>query len=111
MGFILLTIKEKGMKRTVITHHAHRRAVQRLGTCHTRLTRLHSASIRLPARYARTFGIRTPRCKSGVRFRVAGEVLFVCRRRVVLTVWRLSTAELATVLLWAASGVWLGRSA
>lgn len=99
------------MRRPVITHHAHQRARQRLGRHHTPLTRLRRQSVLLPARYARKLRIRTSPTKSGVRYRVAGDALLVCRGRRVLTVWRLSLDALATVLVWKATGIWTGGAA
>ena len=99
------------MRRPIITLHAHRRARLRLGLHHTRVSRLRRRSIALPARYARRLRVRTPSGKSGIRFRVAGDVLLVCRGRKVVTLWRLSTEALATVLVWTATGIWTGGAA
>ncbi|MFT5460241.1 MAG: hypothetical protein ACI9K2_006758 [Myxococcota bacterium] len=99
------------MRRPVITRHARERALQRLGAGHTPIATLRRRSVLLPARYARRLAIRTPQTKSGIRFRVAGDVLLVCRGRRIITLWRLSADAFATVLVWIATGIWTGGMA
>ena len=94
--------------RPFVTTHAARRAVERLEASPRDLHRLFASSLPLSWRRAAQLGIRVPSHKSGVRFRVAGDVLLVCRGAVIITVWRLTLEQLATLLVWSATGWWIG---
>ena len=98
-----------------ITQHAADRAVERHGCpsvkhARLRLRRYFQISTRLPWRYGRTLARRCPdQLPRGLRadYRVAGPWLLICRGRRVITTWRLNGEQLATVLCWAATGMWL----
>ncbi|MCB9742315.1 MAG: hypothetical protein H6741_25740 [Alphaproteobacteria bacterium] len=96
-----------------LTDHAVERAVQRLGwprlAAPERLRAHFRRSVKLPPRYARHLnGLSRLRRRPKVEpeYRVAGSVFMVCRRGRVLTVWSLDEEQVATVLVWAVSGIW-----
>ncbi|MFT5685951.1 MAG: hypothetical protein ACI8RZ_006906 [Myxococcota bacterium] len=96
----------------VVTRHARERAMQRFQVSPLRaaafVRRCWRDSVKLPRRYAQILlKIRAPRRKHGITYRVAGCVMMICRGKTVITVWELSTGELATVLLWACTGMWI----
>ena len=97
-----------------ITRHAAQRAVERhggqsLAHARARLRRYFRRAIKLPWRHARHLIVQSEHDLHRVGkadVRVAGPCLLVCRGKTVVTTWRLSPEELATVLCWVATGWW-----
>lgn len=68
-------------------------------------------SVRIPWRHGRPLvAAKNPRRKGSPTLRVNGTMLLECRRRRVVNVQRLGAHEVATVLIWAATGAWLEGS-
>jgi len=100
------------MRRCLVTVHASERAVERFGVPQSAARRFVDrhcqGSIKLPYRLAQSLMRRARPARKGCPvFRVSGDVMLVCRGRRVVTVWRLTTEELATVLTWLSTGRWI----
>jgi hypothetical protein len=98
-----------------VTEHAMQRAIERhqcrsAAEANRHLTRCWQQSVRLPPRYARDLFNRPvhskPQAAQKRDFRIAGSTLLVCRGRHILTTWRLTESQLATVVVWILSHCW-----
>jgi hypothetical protein len=92
-----------------LTRHAKERAIERLGwseaEVHDRLRLAWWASRQVPERVLRrASGQRHVRRKGAPRFRVFQDVVLVCRRRTVVTVWRLDRSAFSCLRHWFAVG-------
>lgn len=109
--------RARGIRRPKVhvTRHARERAVQRHGlsvaSAAQQLRSAFGSSVKVPPRYARQLSYANlpnkPTKSQRRQWRVAGSMLLICRGTCVLTTWRLTPEQAATVLWWAATGWWV----
>jgi hypothetical protein len=101
--------------RVSVTYHAQQRAQERLDqpahkpmVCYLR--EAFANSTKLPQRYGAQLskkwlsGKKQP--KGSATYRIAGSTVMVTKGSVIITVWKLSEAELATTIWYALTGQW-----
>ncbi len=102
-------------KRIGVTRHATDRAIERIGirnraTATSFLREAWTSGTKLPFRYGQSL---QPKLSMGVpkkersSYRVWGNLLLVGRPGVVITVWKLTEEQLASVLVWGLVGIWV----
>ena len=101
-------------KRIGVTHHAIDRAIERIGmrsraAATSFIREAWAAGTRLPYRYGQTLQLTLSKGipkKERSSYRVWGDLLLVGRPGVVITVWKLTEEQLASVLVWGLVGIW-----
>ena len=70
-----------------------------------------AVSTKLPQRYGAKLSYKWPagkkQPKGSATYRVAGSTLMVTKGSVIITVWKLSEADLATTIWYALTGQWV----
>ncbi len=102
-------------KRIGVTRHATDRAIERIGirsrvAAKSFLREAWAAGTKLPYRYGQDLQRKLitgiPK-KERSSYRVCGNLLLVGRPGVVITVWKLTEEQLASVLVWGLVGIWV----